>query len=176
VNSINFKTINLLLIAMLFFSSKSISQNTLAKTNNIMETIITSGNDATGTTGTVTYSIGQVFYTYIGESVYNLAQGIQHQAIKNNLSLPDDTIDLKVDVLIFPNPTTDFVNINMNGLLLENEKRSYQLYDIQGRLLKQNTINQNITQINLNGLTPSMYILRINVNNKALKTFKILKK
>jgi hypothetical protein len=62
---------------MLLFSFKGISQNT----NNIMGTINATGSNATGSSGTVTYSIGQVFYTYIGQSVYNVAQGIQHEEV-----------------------------------------------------------------------------------------------
>lgn len=46
-----------------------------------MGTINASGNNATGSSGTVTYSIGQVFYTYIGETVYSVAQGIQHEEV-----------------------------------------------------------------------------------------------
>ncbi|WP_348825400.1 T9SS type A sorting domain-containing protein [Flavobacterium aestuarii] len=140
-----------------------------------METIIASGNNATGSSGTVTYSIGQVFYTYIGESIYNVAQGIQHQEASENLGTPDN-IEPKAEIIIYPNPTSDFVNVNMKGLELEKGTQSYQLYDIQGRLLKQNKISQDETQINLSGLTPSLYMLRVNINNKVSKTFKILKK
>lgn len=75
---LNFKIINLLIILILLFSFKVISQNTLGNTNYIMESINASGNNATGSSGSVSYSIGQVFYTYIGESVYDMAQGIQH--------------------------------------------------------------------------------------------------
>jgi hypothetical protein len=78
VKPLNFKIINLLIILILLFSFKVISQNTLGNTNYIMESINASGNNATGSSGSVSYSIGQVFYTYIGESVYDMAQGIQH--------------------------------------------------------------------------------------------------
>ena len=71
------KIANLLIITMLLFSFKGNCQNTL----NIMGTINASGSNASGSSGTVTYSIGQVFYTYIGESVYNVAQGIQHEEL-----------------------------------------------------------------------------------------------
>jgi hypothetical protein len=162
---------------MLLFSFKAISQNTQVNTNNIMGTINTSGNNATGSSGTVAYSIGQVFYTYIGQSVYNVAQGIQHEEIaKETLATTENSIEPKTEIFIFPNPTTDFVTINMEGLEFENGLRSYQLYDIQGKLLKQNTITQTETQINLNNLISSIYILQVYVNNKVLKTFKILKK
>ena len=176
MNHLNLKIISLLVIIMLFFSFKGISQNTQTNTNNIMETINTSGADATGSSGTVTYSIGQVFYTYIGQSVYNVARGIQHEELEKTLTTPENNVEPKTEIFIFPNPTTDYVTINMEGLEVENGPRSYQLYDIQGRILKQNTINQSETQINLTDLSSSIYILQVYLNNKVLKTFKILKK
>ncbi|WP_281337153.1 T9SS type A sorting domain-containing protein [Flavobacterium eburneipallidum] len=139
-----------------------------------MGTINASGTDASGSSGTVAYSIGQVFYTYIGFSVYNVAQGIQHEVANNSLAKPEVSIEPKTELFIFPNPTTDFVNIKMEGY--ENESKSYQLYDFQGRLLKQDVINQNETQISLYNLSSSVYILQVYLNNKILKTFKILKK
>jgi hypothetical protein len=176
VKHINLKIINLLIIVILFFSLKGNSQNTQVNTNNIMGTINASGNDAFGSSGTVTYSIGQVFYTYIGQSVYNVAQGIQHEEMSQTLATKGNVVEPKTEIFIFPNPTTDFVTINMEGFEFENGPISYQLYDFQGRLLKQNTINQTETQINLNNLSASIYILTVYVNNKVLKTFKILKK
>jgi len=176
VKHLNLKNISLLIIVILFFSFKGIGQNTQVNTNNIMGTINTSGSNAAGTSGTVTYSIGQVFYTYIGQSVYNVAQGIQHEEVSQTLITPENSVEPKAEIYIFPNPTTDFVNINIKGLEFENEVPFYQLYDFQGRLIKQDTINQNETQISLNDLSSSIYILQVYVENKVLKTFKILKK
>lgn len=161
---------------MLLFSIKGLSQNTQSYTNSIMETLNASGNDATGSAGTVTYSIGQLFYTYIGSPVYNVAQGIQHEESSETLSTLENTIEPKIEMFIFPNPTTDFVTLNTQALSFENEPQSYQLFDLQGRLLLQNTIKQTETQINLSNFNTAVYILRVYANNKVLKTFKILKK
>jgi hypothetical protein len=174
VKHLNLKIINLFIIMMLFFSFKGVSQNTQTATGDIMGTINASGNDAAGSSGTVAYSIGQVFYTYIGLSVYNVAQGVQHDEINNTLKVPENSVEPKLEIFVFPNPTTDFVNINMEGF--EYESKSYQFYDLQGRLLKQNIINQAETQIGLSDLRSAVYILQVYVNNKIFKTFKILKK
>ena len=160
----------------LLFSFKGIGQTTQAIANDTMETFNASGDDATGSSGSVTYSIGQVFYTYIGESVYDVAQGIQQEELSQTLDTTENSVVPKAEIFVFPNPTIDYVTVNMEGFEFENGPRSYQLYDLQGRLLKQNTINQNETQIDLNDLSSSIYILQVYVNNKILKTFKILKK
>jgi len=123
----------------------------------------------------VSYSVGQVFYTYIGsQSVYNVAQGIQHQETIKKIDLVEN-IEAKAEAFVFPNPATDFVNITIKGMELKAGQQSYQLYDLQGRLIKQNTINDIQSQISLNHLSPSIYILSINANNKVLKTVKIIK-
>lgn len=75
------KIICLFITTSLLFSFDVYCQNSVVGNNNIMETINASGSNATGSSGSVTYSIGQVFYTYIGESVYNVAQGIQHEQV-----------------------------------------------------------------------------------------------
>jgi hypothetical protein len=171
VKYLNLKIINLFIIMILFFPFKGISQST----NDIMETIITTGSNASGSSGSVAYSIGQVFYTYIGEqSVYNVAQGVQQLGKDSSLGIPE--IDNpKTEIFVFPNPTSDFVSVSMKGFELENGQRSFKLYDIQGRLLKQNTINQDETQVSLNNLSPSIYMLLVYIDNKILKSFKVIK-
>jgi len=159
---------------MLLVSYKGMSQNT--GNTDVMETIIPAGNNATGASGTVTYSIGQVFYTYIGsEAVYNVAQGVQHQETDENLGTPEIPV-IKTEIFVFPNPTSDFVNVNMEGYELENGQRSYKIYDIQGKLLKQNKIEDAETQISLSNFRTSIYILLVYVDNKVVETFKIIKK
>ena len=176
MKQLKFKNTNLFIIIVLLFSLKGICQSTQLNSNNIMGTINASGNNASGSSGTVTYSIGQVFYTYIGVSIYNVAQGIQHEELSQDLATKQNIVETKAEITIFPNPTTDYVNINLMGFDFENGPRSYQIFDYQGRLLKQNTITQAETQIDLNDLSASIYILQVYVNNKVFKTFKILKK
>lgn len=144
--------------------------------NQRMETIIAAGGDATGSSGTATYSIGQIFYTYNGlSSIYNVAQGIQHEEF-DKAPIKPEIVKPLLEISIFPNPTSDFVNLNMKGVELANGQQSYQLYDIQGRLLKQGIIDQNEIQVSLNNLRRSIYILRIYDNKEVVKTFKILKR
>lgn len=144
-----------------------------------METLITSGNTATGSSGSVTYSIGQVFYTYFGnEPFYNVAQGIQQQEKQSNVNDKADIISNEIDIIVYPNPTTDYVTVNISdtGTSLKNKSQSYQLFDVQGRVLKQNIINQSEIEIDLTNFSSSLYILQFYVDNKVLKTIKLLKK
>ena len=53
------------MILILLVTLKVIGQNSEVKNIDIMETTISFGTDATGSSGKVSCSIGQVFYTYI---------------------------------------------------------------------------------------------------------------
>lgn len=168
--------LNLLAIAMLFFSIKGICQSTPPSSVSTMSTFIASGTDASGASGSVTYSIGQVFYTYMAESSYNVAQGVQQgNSGDRSLIVKNPTAESKVDVLIYPNPTVDFVNITIDADESFEQQRSYRLYDLQGRLLKQQAISQDDSQVNLLAYRSGIYILQVLDNSKILKTFKILK-
>lgn len=177
MNHISLVKTKLFIITLLLFSLNGISQNTFATNNDIMEAIVPSGSNANGSSGNVTYSIGQVFYTYIGESesVYNVAQGIQHQEKEKSLDTPDIEVP-KTELLIFPNPTTDYVNLRLNGVESLIGTRYYKLYDLQGRLLKQGEIDGTEAQISLSNYSSSLYILTVYINTQILKTFKIIKK
>lgn len=160
-------------IVLMFSYFVGVSQNT---TN--METFNTSGEDALGSAGSVSYSIGQVFFTYIGESVYNVAQGVQHSNLvdnEENIDTPEDIDSPEAKIVVYPNPTTDFVNLDMKNVDLANGQNVYQLYSYQGKLIQQHTIEDTNTEINLSHLSSSIYLLQVFVNNKILKTFKILK-
>lgn len=141
-----------------------------------MGTINAAGSNAVSGSGSVAYSIGQVFYTYVGKSVYNVAQGIQHEEINAYEDTTGNGVENQTEVFVSPNPTTDFVTIRIKEFEVGDVLGSYTLYDLQGKLLKQDTINETETQINLDGLSTSIYILQVNVNNTFLKTFKIVKK
>jgi len=160
---------------MLLFSFKGISQTSEPIANDTMETFNASGEDVSADEGSITYSIGQVFYTYIGESSYNVAQGIQQGELSTTLSTEEEGVEPKTEIFIFPNPTTDYINIRTDGYESESGQRSYQLYDLQGRLLQQDAISQNEMQIDVTNLRAAIYLLQVHSENKILKTFKIVK-
>lgn len=170
------KIFNLVIITMLLFSLNGLSQNIQPIVNDTMETLVASGEDASGGSGSVTYSIGQVFYTDMGEFVYNVSQGIQQGELNyTTLSSEENPIEPKTEIFIFPNPTTEYININMQGYQSDIERSSYLLYDLQGRLIKQDKVMQSETQINVTDLRAAIYLLQVRSDTKILKTFKIVK-
>ncbi|MEC5166793.1 hypothetical protein RCH18_002542 [Flavobacterium sp. PL11] len=164
-----------LLITICYFSPCRSQNYNLISDGDLMMTINTSGNNATGTSGTVSYSLGQVFYTYTGLTDYTLAEGIQHFNIDNILAIKENSIVIKNEILLFPNPVNDIVNLNIGDFNSEKGKQFYHLYDLQGRLLREDIIEDLTTQINLADLKSAIYIFSVFCDNKVLKTFKVIK-
>ncbi len=67
---------------------------------------------------------------------------------------------------VFPNPAKDKITIKLKqGIKLNNTIIS--IFDIQGQLLLQQAIKLEKTEININGLTNGVYILKLNSNDKT---------
>lgn len=170
-----FKDFNLILL-ILFFSYKGVAQNTVTDSNRKIESFITAGNNATGSSGSVSYSVGQLFYTNFEAANFNVVQGVQQVEVKKKSATKIETIKPNTGMFVFPNPAKDFIYLTTAETALEKELMSYKLFNLHGILLKQSDINQEESKIYLNDLMPSLYLLQVYRNNKLLKTFKIIKK
>ena len=137
------------------------------------ETYISTGGNATGTTGNMSYSIGQVFYsTKTGTNGNYINEGVQQPYEITILSNTKFAKNIKLTA--YPNPTTDYLKIDLNNY--ESNNVTFQLFNINGKILKSGKINNNqVTKINTTKLNSAIYILKINDNNKQIKTFKIIK-
>ncbi|MDG4945695.1 T9SS type A sorting domain-containing protein [Weeksellaceae bacterium KMM 9713] len=137
------------------------------------ESINASGGDATGTAGSVSYSLGQVTYTTQDSSTGSVAQGVQ-QAFEISVLGVEDLVNKDIQLAAYPNPTSDFLKLlvkedNLSDL-------SFQMFDAQGRLLLANEIKDQQTLINMSSLPTATYFIKVSQAQKPLKTFKILKK
>jgi hypothetical protein len=137
------------------------------------ETHVVSGGNASGSGGSASYSLGQLFYTEYKDQGGNTSAGIQ-QALEVFTLTDSDAIALTLETIAFPNPTPDYLN-----LILKNHgdrKLNYFMFDTAGRHILQDTVREDITVIDMNSLATGIYILKIYQHKKELKTFKIIKR
>jgi hypothetical protein len=131
-----------------------------------------SGGDATGSGGTVSYSVGQVVYTTNTGSTGSVAQGVQHAYEIFTLGIKET--ELNITLSVFPNPTAD--NLILQTSDYNNEKLAFQLCDLQGKLLTSGLVTAQQTQINTASLPAATYYISVvNQENKKVQTFKIIK-
>jgi len=129
-----------------------------------------SGGEATGTGGTASYSVGQVVYTTNTGTNGSVAQGVQQPyEIYTTVGINETSINLELSV--YPNPTTNYLTLKTD----DNANLSYQLYDLQGKLIENKKVSSNATNISLEGQPTATYFLNVVKNNQIVKTFKIIK-
>jgi len=132
------------------------------------------GGNASGSGGTVNYSVGQVVYTTnTGSSNGTVAHGVQQPFEISVVTGLEETKCINLAVSAYPNPTTDYLTLSVDNF--ETSNLSYHLFDISGKLLETKTITGNETSINTSNLVPATYFLKVTENNKEVKTFKIIK-
>lgn len=131
-----------------------------------------SGGDATGSGGTVAYSVGQVVYTTNTGSSGSVAQGVQHAYEIFTIGIKETA--LNISLIAFPNPTIDNLTLQISDYT--NEKLSYQLFDMQGKLLNNGQVVAKQTQINMKSLPSATYFINVvNQENEKVQSFKIIK-
>ncbi len=140
------------------------------------ETILASGGNATGNGGSVSYSVGQIFYTTIASENGSLAQGVQQPYEIWVVTAIEEAIGINLEVSAYPNPATDFLYLKVDAsTIFSIQSMTYQLYDMQGKLLIHKKVEDNYTSIPMNSFALSTYFLKVTVNNKEVKIFKIIK-
>lgn len=130
---------------------------------------VTAGGVATGAGGSVTYTIGETNFITATGGGGQVAQGLQHPYIITSI----ESNNLNVNVSLFPNPTKEYVVLSVEGNSVEN--MSYQLYDIDGRLLAEKKLESNQTNISMRDLASATYFIKVINNNNESKIFKIIK-
>lgn len=136
---------------------------------------VASGGEGSGSGGTVSYSIGQVSYETYNGSNGNLNQGVQQPfEIFVTLINPEFLSDLTT-ITLLPNPAVNTVVLSVSDWNTI-EGALYNLTDITGKIIEKGNINSKDTSLDVSKLPEACYFLNVFQNNKALKSFKLLKK
>lgn len=150
------------------------------------ETVPAAGGLASGSSGKASYTVGQIFYKKNSDSNGAIIHGVQQpyeifeikivnqsNALKFETDLKQANEEIRLEYSVCPNPT--------NGLLIlrlgENkpENLSYQIFSINGEIIINGVISEHETSISMGNIISGVYFLKIHINQKEVKTFKIIK-
>jgi len=137
------------------------------------ESVNATGGNASGSGGSVSYSVGQVVYTTNTGTNGSVAQGVQQPYEISVVTAIEEANDIVLSVTAYPNPTAGFIQLKV-----ESEKwndLSFQLHDINGKLLQHKKLTGTETQIDMSSYDPATYFVQVIQGNKEVKTFKIIK-
>jgi hypothetical protein len=133
---------------------------------------VTSGGQASGTGGTVSYSVGQVAYAAFSGSNGYIIQGLQ-QPFEVSIITRVNDISIDLSVQAYPNPTSDKLILSIGTQELKNLR--YQLIDVYGKTIVSDRINQAAQIIDMSKLSSGTYFLSVLSNKKQIRIFKIIK-
>ena len=133
---------------------------------------LTTGGDANSSSGSVSYSIGQIDYISASSTSGNINQGLQ-QPFEFYIITGTHEDGINLNIKAFPNPTDYFVSLEVDLDDLSN--LNYQLFNMHAQLLESKTIQVKNTLIDLRSLINGSYILKITRNKQEIKSFKIIK-
>ncbi|PTB97434.1 hypothetical protein C9994_03000 [Marivirga lumbricoides] len=136
------------------------------------QAITATGRDASGSGGSISYSAGQVVYTTNTDTSGRVSEGVQQPY--EFFILGTKETESNISLLVFPNPTADNLTLKISDY--NNEKLSYQLFDMQGKLLNKGPVRAQQTPIDTSNLLPATYFIYVvNQDNKYVQSFKIIK-
>ena len=136
--------------------------------------IHTTGGNASGPGGSVSYSVGQVFYSSQSSSSSggSLVQGVQHPYELTVTELKS-LHPFQIFCEAFPNPTTRELNLRIRGE--HPEDGSWKLIDGKGVALLSGKISALETLISMAAVPMAVYSLQVSIGKKEIKVFKIVK-
>ena len=148
---------------------------TYLQAQQIHASVNTSGGNASGTGGSVSYSVGQVFNTTAFGTNGSVSEGVQQPFEISVLSGMDITgIDLYYAV--YPNPTSGKLTLKLDASTTPDiRSMRYQLYDVNGKMLQNDRLTEYETSIEMSNFNSATYFLKVTKNNKEVKLFKIIK-
>jgi hypothetical protein len=156
---------NTLILFLAFLLSFSVNAQT------VHQVLSASGGDATGSGGSVAYSVGQIVYTTHTGTTGSVAQGVEQAYEIYSVGIKETTLNISLSV--FPNPTSDFLTLKVEDY--NDETLSYTLLDEQGKLILSEQITNQETQVAMSTLARGSYFINIVQANKKIQSFKIIK-
>ena len=129
------------------------------------------GGDASGSGGSVAYSVGQIVYTTSTGTTGSVARGVEQAYEISSVGIKETALNISLS--IFPNPTSDYLTLKVQDY--NNEALSYSLIDEQGKLVLNEQITNQDTQVAMSNLARGAYFINVLQENKKIQTFKIIK-
>jgi hypothetical protein len=160
------------LLILVFASQLNFGSLVLAQ-----EAVTIAGGNASGSGGSASYTVGQIVYTTKTGSSGSVAQGVQQPFEISVVSGINEIPGILLQCSVYPNPTTDLLILKIDASATPGfQSLSYQIYDMNGKLLLSKKLTGNETSISMENLVPATYFLKVIQSDKEVKAFKIIKK
>jgi hypothetical protein len=137
------------------------------------EAIPVAGGEISGSGGSVSFTLGQVFFHHQAGPQGTVSEGIQQPYLISVADEATGTKDINLTVLVYPNPATHILNLEVHDF--GHGKMVCHVFNLQGDLLKQIKITSPKTSIEMSHFPSSTYFVRLVKDSHIVKTYKIIK-
>ena len=136
-------------------------------------TVPASGGEASGNDGSVSYTVGQLLFSFHTGVNGSVAEGVQQPFEISVVVGIDQARGITLNCKAYPNPAIDLLTLEVDKL--DDKDLYYKLYDATGKILVSKKLVEIRTLIPMKELSPSTYFLKITDNKTSVKVFKIIK-
>lgn len=133
-----------------------------------LELVAASGASFHNSSGSLTYSIGEVVISTLTTSEAILTQGFLQTWVQSNVPVIQEP---EIQMSVYPNPVTDQLILQIGAF----QGFRYTLYNILGEMIGQGQVVGERTEIDFTGMAPAVYILRVADNREQIRLFQIVK-
>ncbi len=147
----------------LFFGFSGVSQTS----------VHTSGASGSGAGGSIEYSIGQTMYQSSTGTGGTISEGVQQPIEIYLYTNLNKNLEVGLKLLAYPNPVTTKLVLEF-GAQIES-KFSFAVVDVQGKIVTQNEVEAQKTEIDFESQLPGTYYLTVYNGSEQQKTFQIIK-
>ena len=156
----------------------AMTQNTKAQSN-YGNVIGAAGKEISGTSMSMTFTVGEPVINIISGTNAELNQGFQQDYPTTILTAIDPyQVNLtQSGIHLMPNPSSDFTKLTFESSTF-NQDYVLTMYDINGKMVQSGFIpsGQFYYEINLMNLNNGMYFIHLNgTTNHSINTFKLIK-
>ena len=126
------------------------------------QSTLAAGTTTHSTAGSVSYSVGQVFYESMKSGAGKVNPGVQQPYEIFVLATQENAI--QNSITIYPNQVKDFLIVDLSGEKFKNP--TYQLFDGSGRIISKGELTKLKTEINTSTLSSGLTCSQFQVREK----------
>ena len=134
------------------------------------QAVVSGGNYHKGTTGSISWSLGETAISTLKAGEYIITQGVQQS--KLTVKAIDDETGIPTKVTAYPNPTSDYLYIEVDGDI---ENLWYEVYTVNGLYIAGSLFEKNPQRVDFNKFNSGVYVIKVRHNSNKIKSFRIVK-
>lgn len=139
--------------------------------------IVPVGGNAQSNGGSVSYTVGQIAVQTANNNngSISVVEGVQQPYEIMTVGV-DDYPQITLDAVVYPNPTENLAQLQLNGFEIPVGGLRAILYDASGKLLQTFNVVEDLTAFQIGQYATGTYYLELRDGKRVLKTFKVVRR